>query len=82
MKPLQFIAHNDNTGAQRFAIWGYGDTPENAINHALEEYSNQNDPSDLDDLKTCQASPELIALVEENGGDIPWDYQYGIAIPT
>ena len=68
MKNLQFIAYNDN------AIWGWGDTPEDAIDFALQQYSNMNDPSDLDDLKTCQASPELMALVKETGGDIAWDY--------
>ena len=76
MKTLQFIAHDDKSGGAFSAIWGTGDTPENAIDAALEM------GIDVSDLETCQASPELIALVEENGGDIAWDYQHGIAVPV
>lgn len=70
IKAAGFIAIQEG-----YAIFGTGETKEQALNNAVEWV----DDGDVSDLKVIPATQELIDLVNEEGGQVAYDTVGGVA---
>ena len=83
MKPAGYIIQDK----QGYAIFGAGDTVEQAWQQAMEAgpffdaFGNEKDPDAayIEDFQTYGATAALIAKVQAEGGAIAWDVIQGVA---